>query len=101
MIVLIKLIVFLVQKLLPNKRKNPLGFQRLLLFRCRSYSHQTFKLFDLKLMRLSKIDLTNFIAFLVPKRLRHLVFGQFPLFANNYRNKQNQETYSAWPLTYF
>ena len=49
-------------------------------------------------MRTSKIHLTNFISILVPKRLRHLVFMQFPLLTNNCWNEQNQETYPTGPL---
>ena len=37
----------------------------------------------------------NFIAFLIKERL--LVFMQFPLFANNFWNKQNQEKYPELP----
>ena len=82
--------------ILSNNCKYYLEIQRPLIFRCHWYGHKTFELFDLN----EDFPKLNFISFLVPKRLRHLVFMQFPWFTNNWWNKQNQETYSAWPLLY-
>ena len=47
------------------------------------------------------MDLTDFIPFLIPKIVCHLVFMQFPLFVNNFWNKENQETYPEWLFLYF
>ena len=49
----------------------------------------------------SKIGQTNFVAFLVPETLHHIVFIKFLLFANNCWNKQNQFTFPEWPFLYF